>query len=352
LGSSSVATSEWIKKSSAPDLSDYMYVREIGGQPGPWIALDGFVSQHDESRGRRLFAFVRSFLVPKDEAEEFALHLTKQPLGNHWLPEKTRSIYTFVGEVPWCDTFRKTHRSTVEFVVSEKKVKLKRKQPSFFLDGNPLDLTAVELSFLRQGLPINASKKIVNLSEADFARITVRNEMVEVEKVEQEFRKFKVLSPVHEMGWEGRKIDNIPIHGNTLAKQLAQSLGLVNLPQTYDLQTKEGTRATYGIEFQPQNYNNSERFFFIRKVFLRMFLQKFDLSLVWAIWGERGLSNKQLERVRDQKNFGELNYADFKSIHRLKFDSRKSSVVCINERKPSLMLQNCTIRSVVTRSCQ
>ena len=97
----------WIKKESTPNLGKFIRHASIRDEEEPWVALDGFVTQQDESRGRRLFTFVRAFFVAKSEANAVAFALAKQPLGGRWLPEKPRVLYTFTGEMPWCSTFPK-----------------------------------------------------------------------------------------------------------------------------------------------------------------------------------------------------------------------------------------------------
>jgi hypothetical protein len=258
LSDSHLSLAEWIKKGPTPDLTPYLRQSTILGASGPWVALDGFVVQEDELRGRRLFVYVRSFLVAKNQAKAFAAILTEQPLGGGWLPEKPESHYTFAGEVPWCRTFPKTEAVDLELVVDDRNVKGGREC----------------IQTLRPFIPV-----------VDF-------------------------------GWEGRKVDNIPIHGITLAKQFAQTAALVHLPQTYDLQTKEGIRATYGIALRSNDFNNSEHFFFIRENILRTLLKKRGLSLVWAFWGERELSNKHTARATPDGDLAGLSYADFQAVHR------------------------------------
>jgi len=317
LGDPGLSLADWVKKGPTPDLTPYLRQSAIRGESGPWVALDGFVAQQDESRGRRLFAFVRSFLVAKNEAKAFAASLAKQPLGGRWLPEKPECHYTFVGEVPWCDTFPKTKAVDLRFVVKERMVKVRRKRPFFFLDGKPINLTAMDLARFRIfGLPIDNEAGFTSLTEDDLARVIRRDRIVEVEEVQQEILKFRTLIPVHDFGWEGRNVDNVPAHGITLARQLAQSAGLIHLPLTHDLQTREGIRATYGIALRTQDFNNSERFFFIRESILRTLLRKHGWTLVWAVWGERGLSYKQIERVQPNRDPAGFAHVDFQSVHR------------------------------------
>ena len=103
------------------------------------------------------------------------------------------------------------------------------------------------------------------------------------------------------------------MHGITLGKQFAQRCGLVHLPQTHDLQTKDGVRATLGIACRAHDFNNSERFLFVREDILRTYLRKHDLAMVWAVWGERELSYKQIERARPGGDLAGLSHSDFQA---------------------------------------
>jgi hypothetical protein len=154
------------------------------------------------------------------------------------------------------------------------------------------------------------------LSEEDLARVVRRDRVVEVVEIQKDFRTFRTIIPVIDFGWEGSNVENLPVHGVGLSKQLAQSAGLVHLPQTHDLQMQKGVRATCGIAFRPQDFHNSERFFFIREGILRELLRKNGWALVWAVWGERELSSKQMERARPEGELAGLGHADFKAVYR------------------------------------
>jgi hypothetical protein len=317
LGDPKLSLSDWIKKGLPPDLTPYFRQRTILGELGPWVALDSFVAQQDESRGRSLFVFVRSFLVARNVGKEFAVSLAKQPLGGRWLPEKPECHFTFAGEVPWCETFPKSDPVNVRFVVKERKVKVKRKRPFFFLDGKPIKLAAMDLlSFENFASPTRLKEEYTRLTHDELERVERRDRIVDVEEVKQESRKLRAIIPVYAFSGVGRSVDDVSVNGVTLPKQLAQSAGLVHLPQTHDLQTKDGVRATYGTVFRPQDFNNCERFFFIRESILQTLLRKHGLSLVWAVWGERGLSYKHMEHARSAGDLPGLSYAYFQAVHR------------------------------------
>ncbi len=316
LGHPSLSLRDWIKKGPKPDFRPYLRQRAILNDSGPWVALDGYVTQQDEERGRRLFAFLRSFLVSSKDRKEFARRLNNQSLGGRWLPEKPESYYVFTGEIPWCEVFRQSGQTQLRFVISEKKVKRKRKQRLLYVDGKPTNLTVVDLMRFRiSGMLEDLKIGDIEVTETDLARLEVRNRMVEVDETHQEFRKFRSMIPVCDFYLAGRLVDNVPTSGDVLAKELAQSAGLVHLPQTHDLQTRDGIRATYGTAVRAGDFNNTQTFFYIREHILTRLLQKLRMSLVWAVWGERQLSYKQIERARPGGDLAGFGHENFQSVH-------------------------------------
>jgi hypothetical protein len=217
---------------------------------------------------------------------------------------KTTNAWILAGEIPWCSVFPRTSSEEMRFVVKEFPEKVRRKQPVFLLDGKEVDINLLARQI--RGLPFINDE--TPFTEEELNRMVHRNRMIEVEEIRRETMRFRSLIPVYDIEFDRHDIDNAPIHGITLVKQLAQSATLVkqlaqsaslfNLPQTYDLRSADGVRATYGVAFQPQDWNNSERFFYIRETVLRSSLRKHGGTLVWAVWGERELSYEQIINAR------------------------------------------------------
>ena len=145
--------------------------------------------------------------------------------------------------------------------------------------------------------------------------LELRHLMMDVEKTHQEVRKFRTLLPVCDFHLAGRRVDDVPIYGTVLVKELAQKAGLVHLPQTHDLQTREGVRATCGIADRTSDFNNTHAFFYIREQILLTLLNKLRASLVWAVWGERQLSNKHIEHAHPSGGLPGFGHGDFQSVH-------------------------------------
>jgi len=158
----------------------------------PWVMLDGYLTRQDESRGRRLFAFVRSFLIAKKDTTKFVECLTKQSLARRWLPEKPETHQVFSGEIPWCSVFPRTYAEDMRFVLHEFPVKVRRRQPVFFLDGKEVDIKLLARQI--HGLPLLNDETA--FTEEELNRMVHRNRMIEVEQIRQETMRFRPVIPV------------------------------------------------------------------------------------------------------------------------------------------------------------
>jgi hypothetical protein len=124
-------------------------------------------------------------------------------------------------------------------------------------------------------------------------------------EVQQKVKDFNVLIPVCDFGWEGANIDDLSVHAEMLAKEIAQDLKLVGVPQSVDAATKVGARATYAVSHNGHSYSNSQSLFFLREDLLKSFLRKNSLSLIWVVWGERETSaHLALRRRHEAERFG------------------------------------------------
>ncbi len=299
LGDPEMDMKEWIANGPSPNVDPYLQLGEVQQVKGPWIALDGSATQQDEMRGRSSFCFIRSFLVTKQDADSFLDHLRHQDLGGRWLPEKPSVVYTFAGEIPWCDTFPKNGFCEFSFVTREEIVKVQRSQKMLCLDGKILGLTLAD--FVLRCASEDATGETEeqrHTSNEDLGRIEMREMPVEVEEVKREYAKFNALIPVCDFGWEGYQTTASDAgHATTLAKEISSDLELIGQPQTFDLFTKDGVKATFNVSDQSNDFKNRQSMFFIKENLLRTYLEKNDLVLIWAIWGERGYSSAQINKL-------------------------------------------------------
>ena len=318
VGDPEMEMKEWIAHGPLPDVNPYLRLAEVQKEEGPWVALDGFFVQQDEIRGRRLFCFIRSFLVANQEADSFLNHLSHQDLGGRWLPEKPSVIYTFAGEIPWCTTFPNNGLCEFSFVTKEETVKVKKIQPAFYLDGKNLGWTQIDIirrRLFRDDLGKNEQQK--HFSDEDLERIEVREELAEIEELKRDYAIFNALIPVCGFGWEAyHTAASIAGHATTLAKEITSDLELIGQPQTFDLFTKDGVKATCNVSDQSNNFNNNQAMFFIRENLLKMYLEKNDMTLIWAIWGEREYSSNQIKKLFHGADRPEQPYAVYSFVKR------------------------------------
>lgn len=316
LGDPNINLQDWIDTGDIADFSDHFYHESVNGETGPWIILDGHINQQDERRGRSIFASIRTFLVPKKEKQSIISLLEKQDIGGRWLPEKREFHNVFSGEIPWIDVFEDSGKISIDFVTEEYPVKVKEEQEVYYLDGERIELSFLDtLRFSNIHLPSILGDSQERFSEEDFARIQIRKEQVETVKIEKKTKSFDVIQPVCDLKTVGKTLTDVSGGGTTLTREIAQLVDLINIPQTFDLKTKDGVRATIQNAYRISSYKNSERLFFIRKEILNAILEKQDVSLVFAVWGERKLSLGQFESRNDSDGDHGKSYAGFQSIH-------------------------------------
>ncbi len=316
LGSPDTGMADWIANGEQPDMAPYLMVHCIGEHEGPWVALDGFVVQEDERRGRRSFCFARSFIVANASSEAFLEKLATQELGGRWLPEKPSVIYTFEGEIPWCATYPANGPTGFSFIENERTVKVQKSRTELFLDDQLL--TESQMEFLRRKL-VNKelSTDVGGLIDAEIERIEAREIPFIANEIERDFAEFQALIPVCDFGWEGYQTSASDSgHAVTLAREIADALDLVQHPQEFDLFTRNGVRASLNISDHSTDYNNNQSFFFINEGLLKRYLEQKDSTLIWAVWGEREYSSKQASALFHGPNRPEQTRGDIKYVRR------------------------------------
>ena len=285
LGNRSVNTQEWIRDGGVPSLEPYLIADKLFDQVGPWLLLDGYINQEDRDYDRNRFTFIRSLLVPANEAEEITQRLINQNLGNRWLPEKPDSHYIYAGEISWYDVWPENEWDELEFVLKTDTIITPERKLVLLREGEPLS-DGETLTFLKQ------IRNIIDQDDLQAFDLALQEhgleatiETVEREEVKQETKKFQVLVPVRVYHWESyHSIVNPPQSVTVLARQLMKSLKLCGQPQTFDLFSTDGRRASIVFEHEQKNRQD---FIYLRQDLLSEYLETNRLKLIWAIWGER-----------------------------------------------------------------
>jgi hypothetical protein len=172
-----------------------------------------------------------------------------------------------------------------------------------------LDLTEADIFSLSAfgADSLNNSKE--QISEENIERIEIRKTPIEVEEIQQYSSIYNALIPVCDFSFESeRSTINNGARATVLAKELASDLELVGKPQTFDLFTNKGIKATCRFSDIKDDFNeNSCSLLYLREELLKEFLEKKEYALIWVVWGERR-SSQYINR----------SYKVFSSIHRYK----------------------------------
>ena len=283
LGDRGISIEEWICDPNSPDLTPYLKISCFCGEQGPWILLEGHLSQKDNQVSREMFAFVRGLIVKSEDSEEIVERLRRKELDERNILSCPEDYYTYAGEIPWCDTYPKNSWEELSFEIGSVLV--------------PIE----QLVLLRNGEPISEEEKnefygsIVDLievedNEAIEARLCEQGLEASVETVEveePEHQTFEVLFPVRENNWEDHRsaiIDSRNVA--VLSRQIAEIFSLCGQPQSFDLFEKDGRCAS--ITFScGKGWGEKQRFTYLREDLLKRYLAEINGELIWVIWGER-----------------------------------------------------------------
>ncbi|MCG8097106.1 MAG: hypothetical protein JAZ17_26385 [Candidatus Thiodiazotropha endolucinida] len=275
-GSADVETADWIREGDFPNIDAYLKVSELEGQEGPWIALDGYVNQENKDLKRATFFFLRSFLVQKKDKDEILDYSKKQSLGGRWLPEKLEFSQTFFAEMPWSSAFPNEDYCDLSFVVGEEVVIRQRPR--------------VEVRNTDEGI-----------------EIIKHNEMEEYEEMQETYKTFKAIMPACDLRQDVANGESARVPA--LTKKIAIEMNLIDQPQSFDMHTKEGEAVTCFFSHKEEGHKNRHSMYYCREDLLQAFMEKDDLCMIWAIWGERNYSFAWPDRPDD--SLPEPRYADF-----------------------------------------
>lgn len=314
LGDGALDMSDWLN-SEHPNVKPYLRLDNLQNEPGIWIALDGHFAQEDKVRGRSMFCFVRSLIVAKKDVESLVKYLSQMYVGGDRLPDKPSVSFTYADEVPWCEAFPETCKSKLPVVIDEFSVEIQKKEYEFFLDGERLEVSNFDLNLLCQfGHSKIELEKNRFLTKDDLKRIKVGEVPVIVTQTQKVYQDYDVIIPVCDYDWAScLTVTNDGLFATVLAKEIALNLELIGRPQSFDMYTADRKRATINISDHNDDPNNYESMFYVREDLMKSYLKSNDLTLIWAMWGERQYSSN-LKPIVDLAVDHERHYAKFSTI--------------------------------------
>ena len=276
LGDREISVEEWICNSDPPDLTPYLKVDWLCGEQGPWVLLEGHLSQEDDQVNRDMFTSLRGLIVRSEESEEIVERLKQKKIDARDIPSCPEDFYTYAGEIPWCNTYPANSWEELSFETESVLVPIE--QPVLLRNGNPISEDETREFF----------GSIADLiEEKDWKTIKARLHERDLDLTVPTVKVFKVLVPVRENTWEAYHSTIVDSRSVAIpSRQIADAFSLCGQPQSFDLFEKDGRRAsiTFG---RGEGWGEMQKFTCLREDLLERYLAKINGELIWVIWGER-----------------------------------------------------------------
>ena len=285
LGAQVACDTKWLFNSDAPDMAQYLRVNKLHDEQGPWILLDGSVSQKDNKSSRDVHCVLQGVIVKSEDWSEVVETLKHAEIDGWTVPSLPGDYCTYTGEIPWCDTYRKNDWEELSIVIGSELVPEKRMVLPSSLNLY-IENEAVE------------SHEIANLdvcADTETQAVQLPKESPEVTwetvKIEKKkYRKFQVLAPVRKHIWDDSLSAVIPSRYIAMpSRQIAEMFGLCGLPQSFDLFEQDGRRASITIRYG-EEWSDMQQFSYLRRDLLERYLTEINGELIWVIWGQRFLA--------------------------------------------------------------
>ena len=275
LGSSEIDTSDWIENSELPEVGDLTKIETLNGVSGPWILLDGYVSEESREMDRNFYFACRALLVEEESSRKLVFcweEDTEQQKIR--LPGPIQTGYLYSGELNG-------------------------------LSNSNLDSDAEIELFV--GTEVKKQKQRIFVEEDGIPTITDEERLVDVEVPVKE--SIKVCSPVARFFWEAEDTAMASVGADVLTSRFTKMLGLKIDPVSLDFLDLEGNLAARNVSFKGQGGNNRRSLFYIREDLLIKFMTEAELDLIWFVRGERRIARFDRVHTPDDVDAG---YKEFR----------------------------------------
>lgn len=277
LGTTDIDTSDWIKNSPIPDVNIFTLVDTIDEIKGPWILLDGHISEEAKSLDRNLNIDARAYFLPRESSEKLINYYKNLEHGSISRPDSESTGYMYIGEI------------------YQKKMNQIKSEGEF------------RVTVGKKIRPIETPVIKYNRNDDGAATISFNsNEFVDIEEPVNEH--INAQLPIAEYSWESDNSSITRTHSKILTPNFFEKLKLVFDPTSIQYTDSTGTIAVKNISYKGSGYSNHRSIFYIRKDLLMKFMSDEQLELVWCINGERRLVN--MENFHSERE-GKVPYVDF-----------------------------------------
>ena len=279
LGNSEMDTSDWIENSGLPEIGGLTKIETLNGVSGPWILLDGYVSEESGEMDRNFYFTCRAFLVEEESSKRLVSYWEDTEQREIRLPEPIQTGYLYSGELNRLSYNSSNSDVEFELVVG---TKVEKQEQRMFIGED--------------GIPV----------------ITDEGKLVDVEVPVKE--SIKVCSPVARFFWNAEDTAMPSVGAEVLTSRFTKTLDLKIDPVSLDFLDIEGNLAARNISFKGRGDNNRRSLFYIREDLLIKFMTEAKLDLVWFVRGERRTARFEHVRTSD------LRYKIFRFCNTMKIN--------------------------------
>lgn len=286
----------WLRKGPRPDYRHILSCDEVDAIGGPWVLLQGFITERAPSDPREVFTFLRGLIIAPNDLSRLnaILHDTEYP-GNHAISDPSTDYYLFAGEIGWSIKFGSRLR--------DRSGRAKPQWAETFgrYEQRVIEKRYAELSRREKRLLASPIFRIVFGDES----ITIGGEEpkspTEVVKLRQSIRipGVRVELPSWGFCWESyHSEENQGANAEYPAPSLVDYLHLRKAGSAIDLVDEVGRAGMAYRKFGDCPDGLRGHLLYLRADLLKKYLARSGKILVWINWGERSVHHTVSEQVR------------------------------------------------------
>lgn len=305
---------DWAENGPTPSYEHLLSLNEVDSKSGPWILLNGFVSEDapETKDPRKAFTFIRGLLVSRADIPELIkrLDVTDYP-GNRAVPEPEEDYYTYAGEIPWSRNYGwpRSKSGAAKPILRrafesgfQKKVRVRFDKLNYFEQAQYLGIPSIQIRTILDKIIAgddspDLSKKLEEERIEETEEAKKAPKYVSIERYHR-IPGIEVEVPLHRYSWESyHSLENQAGGVDYVAPALSSYLSLRNRGDSMDLYDDCGNPASlYRLFGGPEFWRSN--LLYLRKDLLEKYLLETGKEIVWIIWGERDFKHKVLEQYR------------------------------------------------------
>jgi hypothetical protein len=285
---------DWLQHGSSPDYRDLLVLDSVEDREGPWVLLEGYLSEGTVRDHRQTFTFLRgNFVSPRDIPKLHAAVKNTEYPGNRAIPEPHEEYYLFAGEIGWSEKYGRRKpgclaRPDVDEAFRGHETRRVTKRYGDLNAFEQMRLSGRFLVILEEGEAVPEEK-------AEYAP----DDLVTVDEYEH-IPGVKVEVPARHFSWERyHSEENQSSGANYPSPALVDRLALRKRGSQIDLFDENGRPATMYRVFDSDSPDSRGRLLYLRADLVRDYMRQRGMALVWINWGEREMHHSVSEGLRD-----------------------------------------------------